>query len=126
MADDSSQIWIVTEVETSEAVEIRRGERSGEDVGGGFGSKYSEQVTTIVRKRVPLDAIALKSQMNGLLKVVGDLFEQAEQQPSDMVLDEMKLVVEINAEGQVSIMGNGGKLGDRGTIELKFKRMPIG
>ncbi len=78
----------------------------------------------IVRKRVPLDAIALKSQMKGLLKVVGDLFEQAEQQPSDMVLDEMKLVVEINAEGQVSIMGNGGKLGDRGTIELKFKRIP--
>jgi hypothetical protein len=53
--------------------------------------------------------------------VVGDLFEQAEQKPNGMVLDEVELSVEINAEGQVSIMGSGGKLGSKGAITLKFK-----
>lgn len=123
MAEEQSKIWIVTAVETSETVEVRRGERSSDDVGGGFGSKVSEQITTIVRKRVPLDAVSLKSQMNGLLQVVGDLFDQSQQQ-SGLLLDEVELSVEINAEGQIGIMGNGGKLGDKGGIKLKFKRIP--
>lgn len=118
---DSSTIWIVTDIETSETVQVRPGERSSEDVGGGFGQRITEQVTTIVRQRVPLDAVALKSQMTGLLKVVSDLFEQAEQKPNGMVLDEVELSVEVNAEGQVSIMGSGGKLGSKGAITLKFK-----
>jgi len=38
-------------------------------------------------------------------------------------LDEVELSVEINAQGQVSIMGNGGSLSDKGGIKLKFKRV---
>ncbi|NJK52107.1 MAG: hypothetical protein HC936_03485 [Leptolyngbyaceae cyanobacterium SU_3_3] len=121
MGDETSTVWIVTEVEASETIEVRQGERSSRDMGGGFGQRVTEQVTTIVRKRMPLDALALKSQMNGLLKVVGELFDQASQQ-SGLLLDEVELSVEINAEGQVSIMGSGGKLGDKGAIKLKFKR----
>jgi len=81
----------------------------------------TEQVKTIVRQRVPLDAIALKTQMNGLLQVVGEVFAQATQQ-SDLTLDEVELSVEINAQGQVSILGSGGSLSDKGAIKLKFKR----
>jgi hypothetical protein len=118
---DSPEIYLVTEVETME-VEVT-GKKGSDDIGGGFGPKstITKQVTTIT-KRVPLDAVALKEQMNGLLQVIGGLFDQAEQMPNGMVLDEMNLSVEINAEGQVSIMGNGGKLGNKGTIALKFKR----
>jgi hypothetical protein len=115
------QIYLVTEVETSE-VEVRTGERSSDDTGGGFGPLVTKQITTLKTQRVPLDAAALKVQMNGLLQVIGELFDQAEQMPNGMVLDEMNLSVEINAEGQISIMGNGGKLGNKGTIALKFKR----
>ncbi|MEL6249516.1 MAG: hypothetical protein AAFR15_16080, partial [Cyanobacteria bacterium J06627_15] len=73
------------------------------------------------RKRVPLDAQALKTQMQGMLAIVNDLFDQA--QPSDgLQLNEVELSVEINAEGQVSLVGNGGKLGNTGGITLKFTR----
>ncbi len=121
---DSNQLWLITEAET--VVEtVEPGQRSGDDVGGGFGpargpAQVIEQVK-IVRQRVPLDAVALKVQMQGLLQVVGDVFDQANQQ-SGLQLDQVELAVEINAEGQVSLLGSGGKLADRGAIKLMFKR----
>lgn len=111
--------------ETEAAIEVKTipdGARDGSDTGGSFGREpVIETVTTLKRKRVPLDAIALKAQMDGLLQVVGDLFTQADQQ-TGMSLSEVELSVEINAEGQVSIIGNGGKLGNKGGITLKFVR----
>lgn len=122
MAQNAAQLWIVTEVETTETTEVVRGERGGEDRGGGFGPpRVTEQVKTIVRQRVPLDAVALKTQMNGLLQVVSDVFDQANYQ-TGLRLDEVEISVEINAQGQVSIMGSGGSLSDKGAIKLKFKR----
>ncbi len=123
MADNIAQIYLLTEVETTEMVEVRRGEREGNrDIGGGFTPpQVTEKVKTIVRQRVPLDAIALKSQMSGLLQVVSDVFDQANQQ-TGLQLDEVELSVEINAQGQVSIMGSGGSLSDKGAIKLKFKK----
>jgi hypothetical protein len=117
---EESTIWIVAE-EITESSNVS-GARDSIDTGGGFGLKVSEKVTSIfTKKRVPLDAVALKSQMSGLLKVVGDLFNQAEEQ-TGMKLSEVQLSVEINAEGQVSLVGNGGKLANKGGITLKFTR----
>ncbi|MBW4465908.1 MAG: hypothetical protein KME07_10785 [Pegethrix bostrychoides GSE-TBD4-15B] len=122
MTDPAAQLWLITEVETTETVQIQRGERNSNDIGGSFGSpRPTETVKTIVRQRVPLDAAALKTQMQGLLQVVGEVFEQAGQ-VSELQLDEVELSVEINAEGQVSIFGSGGKLADKGAIKLTFKR----
>ena len=80
-------------------------------------------MTALTKKRVPLDAAALKAQMAGLLKVVGDLFDQAEEQ-TGMRLNEVELSVEINAEGQVSLVGTGGSVANKGGITLKFARPP--
>jgi len=125
MAENAAQIWLITEVETTEVVQSsdpQRGVRSIDDIGGGFTpSKTTKQVSTIVRQRVPLDAGALKTQMSGLLQVVSDVFDQASHQ-TGLQLDEVELSVEISAQGQVSIMGNGGSLSDKGAIKLKFKR----
>ena len=112
----------MTEIETTETTEVVRGERGGGDTGGGYGPpRVTEQVKTIVRQRVPLDAAALKTQMSGLLQVMNDVFDQASQQ-TGLQLDEVELSVELNAQGQVSIMGSGGSLSDKGAIKLKFKR----
>jgi hypothetical protein len=121
---DDAQIWLITEVETVQPGEVRRGERSSEDVGGGFGRRVSE-VTTIVRQRVALNPAVLKTEMRGLLQVVSDVFDQANQQ-TGLQLEEVELSVELSAEGQVSIMGSGGKLADKGGIKLKFKRATPG
>jgi hypothetical protein len=37
-------------------------------------------------------------------------------------LEEIELTVEVNAEGQLGILGNGGKAGGKGGIKLKFTR----
>lgn len=121
--ETASQLYLVAEVEVEESIEVRTpGQRSSDDIGGGYGSpQRTEKVTRVVRQRVPLDAIALKTRMNGLLAVVSEVFDQASQQ-SGLQLEEVELSVEINAQGQVSLLGNGGSLSDKGAIKLKFKR----
>ena len=62
--------------------------------------------------------------MESMLAIVNDLFSQADT-TTGLRLDEVELSVEINAEGQLSIVGNGGKLGNTGGITLKFTRPPL-
>jgi len=131
MADEST-VWIVTEVETSTETtetEVQRGGRSSGDTGGGYGQRIKEQITTLIRKPVAVPKEVLKRQMNGLLQVVTELFNQNSAdpanpaQPPGMVLDEVELSIEVNAEGQISIVGNSAKTGQKGAITLKFKRV---
>jgi hypothetical protein len=120
---NDNQLWIVTETEdVEETVEIE-GRRSSTDRGGGFGTPETIETTRTVtrRKRVSLDAQALKTQMESMLAIVNDLFSQADAS-TGLRLDEVELSVEISAEGQLSIIGNGGKLGNTGGIKLKFTR----
>lgn len=117
------QLWVT--VEEIESKEVIDGARASDDVGGGFGTKSAiNKIKEIARKRVPLDAALLKSQMDGMLKVVGDLFDQAEVHQG-MQLSEVELTVEINADCSVSLVGTGGKVGNTGGIKLKFSRKPV-
>ena len=118
---EESTIWVVAQSEDVSGDEVREGERAPIDIGGGWSKAKDAVVQFARRKRVPLDALALKAQMDGLIKVVGELFSQADVQ-TGMTLSEVELSVEINAEGQVSLVGNGGKLGSTGGITLKFVR----
>lgn len=117
---ENPEIWIVAEEEVE--IDDAQGARRSGDIGGGFGPQDGiERLRNIVRKRKPVDSLLLKSQMSGLLKVVKDLFDEAGEQ-TGMQLTEAELTVEITAEGQVSLVGNGGKLGNKGGITLKFTR----
>lgn len=119
---DDSKLWIVVETEeVQETVEIG-GRRSSIDRGGFGTHSTAETIRTLSkRKRVSLDAQALKAQMESMLAIVNDLFGHADLQ-TGLQLDEVALSVEINAEGQISLVGNGGKLGNTGGITLKFTR----
>jgi len=122
---DDNVLWIVTETEeeVERTIEVE-GRRSGTDRGGGFGLPEPIQAikTTVTKRtRVSLDAQALKTQMESMLAIVNDLFSQADAS-TGLRLDEVELSVEISAEGQLSIVGNGGKLGNTGGIKLKFTR----
>jgi hypothetical protein len=67
----------------------------------------------------------LEEEMGHLMQVVDRLFNRTQQQGNKkpaMQLDEIELSVEINGEGQMSILGTGGKAGGKGAIKLKFKR----
>lgn len=122
MNEEIAKIYIVAQSEDIQETESESGRRTSDDIGGSWGSKVTETIAQVgKRKRVPIDAIALKAQMDGLLTIVGDVFSHADQQ-TNMTLHEVELSVEINAEGQVSLVGNGGKLGNTGGITLKFVR----
>ena len=124
---DEPQLYIIADVQETEDVTPIEGRRDGGiDTGGGFGAPPKRGPVEVLtqgfkRKRVPLDAQALKTQMQGMLAIVNDLFDQATTD-TGLQLDEVELSVEINAEGQLSLVGNGGKLGNTGGITLKFVR----
>ncbi|MEO1148611.1 MAG: hypothetical protein AAFY26_23830 [Cyanobacteria bacterium J06638_22] len=126
---EANVLWVVAETEEVVEEEIGlEGERGGtRDIGGGFGlpdttERITEAVRTVTRrKRVSLDAQALKAQVESMLAIMNDVFTQADAH-TGLRLDEVELSVEINAEGQLSIVGNGGKLGNTGGLKLKFSR----
>lgn len=67
----------------------------------------------------------LEQEMAHLLAVVDRLLIRSEEKrdrKSKMELDEIELSVEINGQGQISIIGNGAAAGGKGSIKLKFKR----
>ncbi len=80
-----------------------------------------------LQKEIAISADKLQHEMGRFLKVVEQLFNQAEQQQpkiaSKMHLDEVELSVEISAEGQVLLIGSGAKASGKGAIKLKFKRI---
>lgn len=124
---DEPQLYVIADVQETEDVSPIEGRRDGGiDTGGGWGRETRRGPAEVIsqkfqRKRVPLDAQALKTQMQGMLAVVNDLFDQATTN-TGLQLNEVELSVEINAEGQLSLVGNGGKLGNSGGITLKFVR----
>jgi hypothetical protein len=116
-------LWFVTDVETSESVKVVEGGRSSEDVGGGFGSSAVQAVRKSLTQRVQIDAEDLKRQIGNLTSVVTDVFDQTRAE-TGLTLDQVELSIEVSSEGQVSILGSGGKLEGKGGIKLSFKRSP--
>lgn len=116
-------LWIITET-TADDREIDGG-KGGYDTGASYGEP---QPTPASRRRTLIRAEDLKNQMSAFLEIVEEVFDQTQAQAnaqeckSPMRLDEIQLSVEINGEGQISLLGTGGKVGSKGAINLKFKR----
>ncbi len=121
MAGEQGSLWFVTEVEATQSVEIAQGSRGAEDVGGGFGSSLVQQTRKSFTQRVQINVDDLKREIGNLLAVVGDVFDQARSEVG-LSLEEVELSIEVNSEGQISILGSGGKIGGSGGIKLSFKR----
>ena len=121
MAGEREGLWFVTEVETTETVEVVEGGRGSGDLGGGFGAAAVQAVRKSLTQRVHVSADALKQQIGNLLSVVGDVFDQASAE-TGLALEQVELSIEVSSEGQVSILGSGGKLEGKGGIKLSFRR----
>ena len=123
MAGAQAGLWFVTEMEASETVEVIEGGRSSEDVGGGFGSSAVQAVRRSLTQRVQVSADELKQQIGNLAAIVGEVFDQS-QVETGLLLEQVELSIEISSQGQISILGTGGKLEGKGGIKLSFKRNP--
>lgn len=114
-----SKIWIITG--ESYVRETPTGARSSSDIGGRLGEKEkSPEVAATERSQV--DVSKLKLEMQGFLKAMREMLDEADPPSAKIRLDEVELSVEINGEGQVSLFGVGGKAGGKGAMTFKFKR----
>ena len=101
-------IWIVTD-DTNQTSDAQR--------------SYRE----IAQERgVKVSVSELEQRMSHFLQALGRIFRQAEQQAIQspgIQLNEIELAVEISTEGEIKLIGTGGKAGGKGAITLKFKRL---
>jgi hypothetical protein len=118
----TDKIWIITE-ETAETSTTTSGSRSGRDIGGKIGAEITEVTEVTVTRRKMLEVAKLKEEMSGFLQAMREVLDEAEQPDSKMQLNEVELMVEINGEGKISLLGvGGGKAGGKGAMTFKFKR----
>lgn len=104
------QIWVVTD-DTNTVPDTQR--------------SYRENLK---ERAVKVSVNELEQKMSQFLKSVCQIFQQAEQQTiqySRIHLDEIELSVEISSEGEIKLMGTGGKASSKGAIKLKFTRVEI-
>lgn len=117
MADDV--IWIVTD--ESPRIAVPDGSRDGRRDNP---FEAPEVVTPLDRYRVPVKAEKLEQGVAEFLQIMGRVIRRAQQSAielGEMELDEIELAVEVNGEGQLSLLGSGGKVGGKGAMTLKFK-----
>jgi hypothetical protein len=78
-------------------------------------------------KSIQVSVSQLERKMSQFLQSVNRLFRQAEEQQttycSGVQLDEIQLSIEISGEGEIKLIGTGGKASGKGAIMLKFKRL---
>ena len=121
MADD--YIWIVTD--TAPTLEPKQpGTRDGAlrqnplDSGTTRGAADERHGV-----RVPVEK--LEQGMADFLRTMGRVVKHAQQRAVElggMELDEIELSVEVNGEGQLSLLGSGAKVGSSGAMTLHFKK----
>ncbi len=88
-------------------------------------SKDGGIVTTAEPRRVAVSAEKLEQGLTDFLQVTGRVLRHALESAGDvagMELEAIELTVEVNGEGQVSLMGSGIKTGGKGAMTLKFKK----
>lgn len=126
-------LWIITEevAETSTTRQVTSisGSRGSGDIGGLLSNKATEEQITVTKEkdkvvitRHKIEVTKLKQEMRGFLQAMRECLEEADKPDSKIRLDEVEVCVEINAEGQLSLLGSGGKVGGKGSLTFKFKR----
>jgi hypothetical protein len=111
-------IWIVTDEP------VQGGSPSGDREGAVRGNPFNSPIEPGKSSRVAVRADQLEQGVTAFLQVMGGVLRQAKQNAvalGEMELDEIELSVEVNGEGQLSLLGSGGKVGGKGAMKLKFK-----
>lgn len=132
-SDLEPKLWMITNISQESLT-------GGEKWGGGFAggvmdfdedsSEDSSQKShnNSAKGLVSVPVRKLQENLQGFMKIVGDLFIQAEKQAATkekpgMQLDQIEVSVGVNAEGEVGFWGlTKGKVGGVTEIKLTFKR----
>lgn len=109
------QIFVLTDVE----VPVVDQNESGAKFGGNRHKveNVSEQVV------VSMSSDTLRDNIQQFMKNINTAFSQLpEEEKSKFHLEEIEMSVKITVEGQVLLLGSGGKVGGEGSITLRLTR----
>jgi hypothetical protein len=115
MADDF--IYVITDIEPS-----------GSRDGGVPRNPYADGPYPVPKSKqagIPVSAAKLEQGIADFLQTMGRVIQNAQARATElgnMELDEIELSVEVNGEGQLSLLGSGGKMGGSGAMTLRFKK----
>jgi hypothetical protein len=115
-------IWIVTD-ETPETA-VPTGQKNAQDTGNPYADLEENLTVRPQRRGVPVAAAKLEQGMSEFVEIIGRVLSHTRESTKElagMTLDEIELSVEVNGEGQLSLLGMGGKAGAKGAMTLKFK-----
>ncbi|WP_448597819.1 Pepco domain-containing protein [Thermoleptolyngbya sp.] len=118
---DLDVIWVITEAPASPNVQTD-GQR-----GGWGGNPFGEPGFAGRTQRTPVSTDALEQNMSSFLSRMGRVLNRARQSAAEvagMELEEIVLSVEVSGEGQVNLLGTGGRLGTSGGMTLTFRAKP--
>jgi len=118
---DLDVIWVITEAPASPNVQTD-GQR-----GGWGGNPFGEPGFGGRTQRTPVSTDALEQNMSSFLSRMGRVLSRARQSAAEvagMELEEIVLSVEVSGEGQVNLLGTGGRLGTSGGMTLTFRAKP--
>lgn len=113
-------IWVITD--EPPPMIVPDGGRDGQVLPNPFDEPEAVEIKN--RYRIPVKAEKLEQGVAEFLQVMGRVVRHAQQNAvelGNMELDEIELAVEVNGEGQLSLLGSGGKVGGKGAMTLKFK-----
>jgi hypothetical protein len=115
MADD--YIYVITD-------EPSTGSRDGSITRNPY-DDHPPRTPTAGRPGIPVSAEKLEQGMAEFLQTMGRVIKHAQTRATElgsMELDEIELSVEVNGEGQLSLLGSGTKIGGSSAMTLRFKK----
>lgn len=80
-----------------------------------------QRLRGVVPKIDTVSPETLQANLTRFLRAMEKSLSDAPVQLAAYRLDEIEVAVEVSAEGEVSLLGNGGKVGGKGTLTLKLK-----
>ena len=72
--------------------------------------------------RGKIDPETLKERLHAFLEALQEVVAGAPEKFGEFSLDTVTLTAEVNAKGQLSLLGTGGELGGKGGITFTLKR----
>lgn len=113
-------IWVVTEAEPM-------GDRGADNIPRNpFESDFpTPGLATTSRHGIPVPVTKLRKGMADFLDGMGQVIQEAQVKAAEvgnMELEEIELSVEVNGDGQISLLGSGARVGGSSALTLRFKR----